>query len=222
LLIREALEIATDKRVPWDELEYSDSDSDSELSEDSISNGLQSITELEQLMKSIKTAITSLFRLSMAIRSPAPNNQSRSYITADKSMYEHYDVEHVRFKFPDCPQYLADRLGRAMTARRQYLSQREEHHQKLAKNIERIGSDNATTEFTANSTEATPLPNIVRVHSLDVLDADADMASQTSYATSVNATIRMPPLPKEAYTNESFECPLCFFLISIHNTKAWR
>jgi hypothetical protein len=218
-----ALSIASGKRVPWDELSPSDTDSDSDMSDDYNSNAdLQGSTELTQLIASVKTLITSLFRLSMAIRNPAPDSQSTSTINIDKSFYEQHDIQHVMEKFPNAPQYLVERLGRALSARRQYLIYREEHHQKLTKNIEKIGFEKATTEFTKDSTEATLIPRIERSMSLNVLDEEDDAASQTSYATSVNATIRAPPLPREARNKDFFECPLCFLLVSIHTAAGWK
>jgi hypothetical protein len=51
---------------------------------------------------------------------------------------------------------------------------------------------------------------------------DEEIASQTSYASSVNSTIRLPPLPTSALKNDVFECPLCFMIVSIHTEAAWK
>jgi hypothetical protein len=127
------------ERTPWDLKEFSDTDSD-------VSNDdLQGDTELKQLLASIATFVTSLFRLSMAIRDPAPTNQSTRTISADKSYFEPHDILHVQAKYPDAAGYLSERLGRAISARRQYLSYREEHHQKLAKHVEKVGFEEPTT-----------------------------------------------------------------------------
>lgn len=63
----------------------------------------------------------------MAVREPAPESQHRSMITVDKSYFEEHDIMHVKEKFPGCANDLAERLGRAISGRRQYLSYREEH-----------------------------------------------------------------------------------------------
>jgi hypothetical protein len=126
---------------------------------------------------------------------------------------------HVQAKFPDIPQYLAERLGRAISSRRQYLTYREVHHEKLSKGIDKLGLEAARTEFTTNSTEATRLQQNDKVTMMD--DGD-DTCSMTSYATSVNATLRAPGLPKEAREKEYYNCPLCHVLISIHTTAAWK
>lgn len=206
-------------KTPWELL--SDSDSDSSSVASSV-GGLQGNTELKQLLEVTKTVITSLFRLSVAIRDPAPNNQSKSPLIVDKSFFVPHDIQHVHEKFPNCPEYLIERLGRAISGRRQYLSYRETHQQKLAKSIEKIGSEKPMTEFTTNSTEATPLPVIERVNSLNIVDEGDDTASQTSYATSVNAAIKIPALPKAARDGDYFECPLCFLLVSINSHAEWK
>jgi hypothetical protein len=202
----------------------SDSESDSGTSGDAGGSDFQSDTELKQLSASIKNTVTCLFRLSMAIRDPAPNTQSRSFITVDKSYFQNHDIQHVESKFPQAAGFLTERLGRAISGRRQYLSYREEHHQKLVKNVQKIGHEEPRTEHTTNSTEASPMPVLDQAKVNTVMDDsfDFDTLSQTSYATSVNATIRAPPLPKEAKTKEHFECPLCYMIVSIHTTAGWK
>ncbi|KAL1601483.1 hypothetical protein SLS60_006398 [Paraconiothyrium brasiliense] len=215
--LKDAVAIVKGEKTPWDALEDSDDDSDS--ASDASSDGGEE-TELKQLLDSIQSSVTCLFRLSMAIRDPASDDRLQRTITVDKSYFEDYDILHAKTKFPDCAEYLSQRLGRAISGRRQYLSYRELHHQKLAKKAELIGLEQPRTEHTTNSTEASPLP-VARSNSLDVLDED-DTLSQTSYATSVNATIRVPPLPKQAREHEHFECPLCFMIVSIHTKAAWK
>ncbi|KAF2633335.1 hypothetical protein BU25DRAFT_3999 [Macroventuria anomochaeta] len=95
---------------PWDEETYSDSDYDTD--DDSV-HDLQGDTELKQLYASTKSAITSLMRISMATREPVPNRQARSI---DKSHFEQHDMPRIQAKFPSAPQYLSERLGRAISS----------------------------------------------------------------------------------------------------------
>lgn len=81
----------------------------------------------------------------MAIRNPAPSSQIESAITIDKSVYKQHDISHVQEKFPHCARFLTERLGRANSARRQYLAYREEHHKKLTKDVEKIGLEDSKT-----------------------------------------------------------------------------
>ncbi|KAH8726118.1 hypothetical protein GQ44DRAFT_759125 [Phaeosphaeriaceae sp. PMI808] len=219
--INNGLAIVKGEKVPWDAYEISESDTDSDTSNDD----LQGNTELKQLLASIKAIVTSLFRLSMEIRDPAPTSQSTSNISIDKSYFEQYDILHVKAKYPLCADYLSDRLSKAISGRRQYLAYREEHHLKLAKNIDNIGFEEpknsgfaGSEESASNSTKATMLDHQNILERID----DDGRASQTSFATSVNATIRVPSLPKEAAENDFFECPLCFMIVSIHAKKTWK
>ncbi len=81
----------------------------------------------------------------MAIRNPAPTSQLESTINVDKSMYQDYDISHVQAKFPTCATFLVERLGRAISTRRQYLTYREEHHNKLTKGVEKLGLESSRT-----------------------------------------------------------------------------
>lgn len=83
-----------------------------------------------------------------------------------------------------------------------------------------IGLEEPRTENTANSTEATSMPKI-QASSTDAIEFD-NALSLTSYATSVNATLRVPPLPPQAHEHEHFECPLCFRIVSIHTAAGWK
>ncbi|ORY02187.1 hypothetical protein BCR34DRAFT_88313 [Clohesyomyces aquaticus] len=221
--LQEALDgaraIVSGERTPWDELSESESDASDTDSDEDRNRDVGDDTEFKQLHGNIKNITTCLFRLSMAIRDPAPNSQSRVKLTIDKSYFEAYDITHVTAKFPAAKKILLDRLGRAISARRKYLTYREEHCSKLAKGAEKIGHEEPTTEYTTNSTEASPVPNF---QNASVIDDGEDTLSHTSYATSVNATIRVPPLPNEAKKYEPFECPLCFTIVSIHSTVAWK
>jgi hypothetical protein len=83
--------------------------------------------------------------VSMAIRDPAPSSQYMSTVTVDKSFFQEHDSLHVQAKYPKAPEYLTKRLGCAISSRRQYLSYREAHQQKLSKGIEKVGFEELGT-----------------------------------------------------------------------------
>jgi hypothetical protein len=216
-----ALAIVEGRQLPWDE--ETDCDSESDSSEDDSVYNLQGNTELRQLFASAHAATTSLMRLSMAIREPAP---SRQVMSIDKSSYVPWDVQHAQTKFPESAVYLTERLGRATSSRRQYLTYREQHCKKLAKGIEKLGLEEPRTEYTANSTEATPVPESDPASSItpeqQSLDDGYETLSQTSYAPSVRDSIRTPRIPREASKRQPYECPICFSLIAIYSSAAWK
>lgn len=202
-------------------------------SEDSGSSDVGSIddeTELRQLVASIKTRITLLMRLSMAIRKPAAHDQLINSADIDTSNYEQFDARHVREKFPRAPDDVVRRLGRAILRRRQYFKYREEHAKKLAhglKTAKGTGQD-AKTELQPQSTIASSLPHTLKANAyldLEAKEGSDTGVSRTSFATSRDGGFegpRVPPLPNKAREGEPFECSFCFMLVSITTRKSWR
>ena len=235
--VRKATAIIMGEQVPWDCLSSdSDSDSDDDVEDPkanadgaTTTSAVEDKTELKQLQSSMVETVTCLFRLSMAIRSPAPHDQFMTSKNIDTSYFEEYDIKHVRQKFPMAEGYLVNRLGRAISRRRQYLKYREAHHRKLAHGLdieENIVQD-VRTEMIPQSTVASSLPTALK--EVDHIDLTEDSGSEACYseastATSANGTtnLRTPPLPKEAQNGSPFECPLCFMIISVRGTRSWR
>jgi hypothetical protein len=226
----QGFDIARGAKVPWDEL--SGSDSDSEYGFDSTHPGtedsmpqvepIQDETEMGQLLSGIIDTITCLLRLSMANRSPAMLYESLQSASLDTSHFEQYYVRHVQDKFPKCEPYLAQRLGRALSRRRQYLNYRKAHHDKLASGLSTLDSGG-----TDDTTVATSIPLVLKNGELqDSLETveEEDELSQTSYAstTTGSTTLLPPPMPKEAHEGKPFECPFCFTILMISNTYSWR
>jgi hypothetical protein len=80
----------------------------------------------------------------------------------------------------------------------------------------------------APSTQAITTASTLMVNNLDKLDDISDeVQSQTSYATSANeddssCTIRIPPLPDEAFRGLPFECPYCWGPQLIKTRREWK
>ncbi|OAK95358.1 hypothetical protein IQ06DRAFT_207180, partial [Phaeosphaeriaceae sp. SRC1lsM3a] len=236
-VLREALEIVTGKRVPWEDL----SDSDSDISETDLApqDGEES-TELAQLASNMTEINSCLMRLSLAIRNPAPHDQFKESKQINVTHFEAFDIEHVRGKFPSAPEYLVLRLGKAISRRRQYLRYREEHRKKLEQGLpiqplpqetecmpEVVRTITAPSEK-IDSTVASSIPLAIKASTsssnLDDIDYYEDTLSQTSYASSSNdsSKLRPPPLPDAGQDGDPFECPLCFRFTSVRQTPAWH
>ena len=120
--------------------EFSDPEVDSDASSDDSSISADdeqtpkdkpSQTELQQLCQAVKNSITSLLKLSIAIRKYATRDDySRS--ASENPIDNSFDINHVRQKHPCAESWLVSRLGKANARRRQYLSYRERHRQKLS------------------------------------------------------------------------------------------
>lgn len=199
-------------------------------------------TEQAELHKAVNSSITSLFKFSMFIRNPVPRGKYKSsehLFPIDPS----FDIDRVWQKFPDVRQrpWLAERLGRAITRRREYLRYRQEHHHKLA-SVGDSGKQDIVDEEeqTAPSTEPTtfvPDPDTT-IHQISDLNHDeiferASEASLTSFATSLSADsdaqkLRVPKPPKICSNGmvfkygEPFECPYCYTIHIVNDYRDWK
>ncbi|KAH8722691.1 hypothetical protein GQ44DRAFT_774719 [Phaeosphaeriaceae sp. PMI808] len=209
-ILREASEIITGERVPWEDLSDSDSDLEASDSKSQMSEG-GTTTELAQLASNLTEINGCLMRLSTAIRNPAPHDQFRESADIDVTHFETFDVEHVRGKFPLAKEFLIRRLGEAISRRRQYLRYREEHRKRLGHGLK--PSPPLSQELTAlaevsypatapsekiESTVASSLPAAAKfstsVIELDEHDYYEDTLSQTSYASSTTDMTKLRPL----------------------------
>ena len=90
-------------------------------------------SELKQLEKSVVSVVANLYKISFVVRSnPAPQDRLLKSAKIDVSFYEPFDIQHTRNKFPLAADLLLERLGKAISRRRQYLLYCERHQQKLS------------------------------------------------------------------------------------------
>lgn len=236
-VLKEALEIITGERVPWEDL--SDSDSEGSVAEAEDPDE-EPTTELAQLASNMAEINSCLMRLSLAIRNPAPHDQFKESSHINVTHYETFDVDHVRGKFPRASDYLVERLGKAISRRRQYLRYREEHRKKLEQGLKQqsivqevVVAQQSTPTVTApsekiESTVASSIPLAIKASvstvNLDEEDLYEDTLSQTSYASSNNdpSRLRPPPLPEQGQDGDPFECPLCLRFTSVRQATAWH
>ncbi|KAK8076237.1 hypothetical protein PG994_003509 [Apiospora phragmitis] len=210
---------------PWDEDEpdgfLPDNHGGLQHAED---DGFTFETELEQLMADIDETINYLYKVSAGLRSTPQHDRLMSSLSISTSHFEEYDIQHVRNKHPNIEDAIAQRLGRAITMRRHYFKYRESHRGKLGSGLE-----HGNRPADGISTIASSLPDALKGAEpvLDSLNVDNNSKSgfnQTSFATSVAdpTELRAPPRPKEAATQEYFECPFCFMILSARTRRAWK
>ncbi|KAF2144986.1 uncharacterized protein K452DRAFT_284377 [Aplosporella prunicola CBS 121167] len=233
LLVR-CIAIVTGEVIPWDKRPLeSSSDSDSS---DPENEDLQDNTELRQLMTSTHDTTTMLLRLTMAIQNPAPHDQIMNSADADTSFYTPYDIFHVKSKLATATDDIADRLGKAISRRRQFFKYRELHHQKLAYGIQRslgqVSTEETKTEHQPPTTIASSLPGNVKLSAhpaalnLSYDERPESGLTQTSFATSADEgdekILKIPLLPAVGQNGDPFECPYCFTMISIRSNLSWK
>lgn len=127
----------SDDTSSFDFSEDEDSDEEDEgnglVTEGSSCGSSGSPTESHLLHHSILEAITSLLKLSMFIRKSARGNKFARSSAAQK--YEtQYDIIHIRDRYPHASEntFLIERLGKANAQRRQWLSYKRRHRDKMA------------------------------------------------------------------------------------------
>lgn len=85
------------------------------------------------MFQSISSIIGNLYNLTIIIRKGNLNgDRLLNSSKVNVAFYEVFDIEHTRNKFPSANDTLVERLGKAITKRRQYLKYREQHHEKLS------------------------------------------------------------------------------------------
>ncbi|KAL7929602.1 hypothetical protein V8C35DRAFT_315253 [Trichoderma chlorosporum] len=178
------------------------------------------------ILDDIGHIIDCLLRLSITIRNPAPHDQFNSRAGVDiVSSYKQWDVNHIRENFNKLDSQLVDRLGMAMSRRRQYLKYRDEHSKKLAQGLlaEADEGDKATTVASSIPKHLKDADNPDFLHELDTLFESMSEISGTSYASSTTTTneLRVPNIPKD-YVNGPFQCPFCQMLIMVNDRSQWK
>ena len=191
-----------------------DDDNDDNEDEASVlSDQSHPSSELEELLESSSDTITSLFKISVLVKSATTRDR---YAKAAKSQGEpfdaRFDISHVGHKFPlvHRTDWLETRLGKAITQRRQFLRYCRQHRDRLdtqhkvadvienaidrqpmlvRKPVEgpREATKSQIQSLKSPSTFAITTASTLVVNNLESLEElPDDVQSQTSYATSLN------------------------------------
>ncbi|WAO97151.1 Hypothetical protein NCS54_01486500 [Fusarium falciforme] len=184
---------------PWDQIS---SDGGVFLDQD-VEDSDSPDTELEQISMDVADVVDCLLSLSVAIRNPAPHDR----------FVESHSIG------------LAERLGKAISRRRQFFKYREAHRLKLSHGLDYHYLGDAETIASSLPEHLKDKSRTGQISRLPVLEdnySDAGV-SQTSYATSAADTEQrhVPPLPTEA-SKGPFECPFCFTIIAVTDRSTWK
>ena len=174
-----------------------------------------STTEIQELHEQTLTIINELFQTSMLIRKPARHDVLTKSRLEDVKEFKPFDWDHTRNKLPSADGAVVQRLGHAITRRRGYLKYRERHRAKLGKGLGDIGDQSEMSETTATNFQP---------ENIDFEETHSNSGfSETSYSPSLvdGGTMTIPQPPKESADGEPFECPYCFFVITIGGTQSW-
>lgn len=197
-------------------------DDEVESLEDSSSDNEATQTEIQQQRENVATIIDCLFQMSMLVRKPAQHDLRTGSTKIDVAAFEPFDYNHVRSKYPTADEQVVSRLGRANTRRRKYLKYRERHALKLKQGIDNgvIKQSGDGRSEVLSETIATDAQN----RNVDFDDRASESGlSQTSYAPTLmgGGDITIPSPPRASHGGAPFECPYCYFVISVSSTRSW-
>ncbi len=219
-----ATSICRGETTPWDREPLEETDN---TEDDNASPPGPAATELSQISEDISEILDCLFRLSVSIRNPAPHERFLKSSLTDTSHHEPFDLFHVLDMFPLAEPALAERLGRALSRRRQYFLYRKVRHKKFSFGLE---EDDEMTEEAGVSTIASSITENMKQATSDATQPavlDEDRLSEAGWTDTTRGSSlaegdrpRIPPLPKDAH-ERPFECPFCYMMISATTTAAW-
>lgn len=193
-------------------------------------------SELDQALGGIGNAIDCLLRLSTTIRNPAPHDHFKSragteLITAFVSL----DKAHIRHKYPDISENLADRLAKCLARRRQYFKYREDHANRIGRGLDdEDGDEEKESQYDKSALTTTrTIISSLPAHLKDRQDPtpaftndfpeDDDVQSKTSYAPTEASSgeLRVPNIPSE-HIHGPFKCPYCHMITFIDTRYEWK
>lgn len=224
-LLEDAAAIARGDKTPWDQQPEDPEEAGAAGTDSDDDDGLPA-TELNQIVDGVADVVNCLVRLTVTIRNPGPHGRYIKTSSADTSHFEAHDIAHVRSKFNNVEPWLAHRLGKAISRRRQYFKYRGSHHEKLSYGLDgEFDAGKALDMDTIASSVANHLKDgFSRANHTPTQAPPSDNGvSQTSYVTSAagSGTLTIPPLP-DAAASGPFQCCFCYARIAARDRMEWK
>lgn len=180
-----------------------------------------STTEVQEIHQTLVETIDQLYQMSMIIRKPAQHDRLVGTKKLDSEPFQFWAKQHTSSKYPDADALAIDRISSAMARQRAILKYRERHHAKLSQGINSEGDSKSTVLSETVVTDVfKEIPG-----QLNDMASDAGV-SETSYGgtllegTGADAP-KIPPIPKKGTGKRPFECPYCFYIITVRDRRAW-
>ncbi|KAL8847620.1 MAG: hypothetical protein Q9221_007350 [Calogaya cf. arnoldii] len=196
-------------------------DHEDDMSSTSDSLDEDPTTELQAMFGELVTIIQCLYKLAMLIRNPAQHDFFAESYRTETKLFEPFDQQHVRNKFPEADENLILRLAKALTRRRGYLKYRARHSMKLARGLEDGQASGGGVAASISETMASVLPP----QPIDYSENSSESGiSHTSYANSLleGGVITVPAPPQGSLDGIPFLCPYCQFIIHAKTTQSWH
>lgn len=198
----------------------------------------------QETMKAISASVASLLKISILVRHSTDRDDYAKAASRFSEWSSFSDIGHVREKYGRAQQsqlWLLERLGRAITRRRQFLKYRTDHHEKTSRVPEDVGVREidlqSRLDKTLGSTHATTLlakPELQNDQFELISNVALSEDSQTSYDPTtfghddIVTKRSVPPPPKDAFPGIEFEygepfmCPYCFTEQIVKHRTDWK
>ena len=198
-------------------------------------------------------AVSRLFKLSKLLgKYTTRDRHAKAEVARDAKLDDFYDIAHVKNKFEDATAepWLLERLGRAITKRRQFIRYCHHHREKLADKLAHVPKrqENAADDQRADIVQsvhpsvprtsaatAVSKPSMVltTASTLGPVNVDAvddgfdDAKSFSTMATSLHEDsdkycLSVPRLGEFTTPGVPFECPYCLTIQTFNGQRGWK
>ncbi|KAJ5194428.1 hypothetical protein N7491_001766 [Penicillium cf. griseofulvum] len=218
-LLEQFQELLTDLKEVFEE--QSDDEPDDDMFEGFEDSESEDSTEIQEIHQGLVETINQLYQMSMIIRKPAQHDRLVGTKKLDSEPFEFWTKQHISNKYPNADALAIDRISSAMARQRAILKYRERHHAKLGQGID---SESDGCSAMLSETVVTDVFKEIPGQFNDMA-SDAGV-SETSYGgtllegTGADAP-KIPPIPKNGMDQRPFECPYCFYIITVRDRRAW-
>ncbi|KAI1828135.1 hypothetical protein F4861DRAFT_244970 [Xylaria intraflava] len=165
-------------------------------------------------LASITHVVDCLLRLWVPIRNAPAHDQFTSQAGKQAlAIYAEHDMRHAEANFPNIDIEIARRLGRSITASRQFFRHRGDEYARLTRDRDAMGDDDNDGDFWQGFDTTN-----------DNLTSTSSYApSTTSFAPSHGNSehLAMPPEPN-GYLNRPVLCPFCYSMILVSSRHHWH
>ena len=180
-------------------------------------------TEIQQLHREVMAIIGCLLQTSMLVRNPAYHSLLIEPQPTDISAFEPWDRNHVRNSFPEASEALVERLSAALTQRRKRLEYRQRHRMKLGRALDSEEGDDLTSDNLSRLSDTIATDYKMQEIDLEGLSTRLESSQTTSVSSFISGSTStaIPVRPKESDDGAPFECPYCFYVITVNDTRSW-
>lgn len=217
-LVEDARAILSGETTPWDQLPDDAPQDEDEADQDGaadVQDEDMPETELDQIALDVAEVVDGLLRLSMSIRNPAPHDRFIASLPTETSHFEASDIQYVQSRFTSLPYWLAERLGKAISRRRQYFRYRQAHHEAIPWTLG-MRYDMAVFPITM----ASSIPEKIEGEKYPGAEVD-DYSAAGARSVFHKPRLRVPPLFREAGM-EHFVCRFCYMMIIARTRTDWK